>query len=101
MRTFRPLAFCGLVLVLLSANGALGPAGKLAGPGAAAAAAGGPATNADFTGDTIYQIITDRFYNGDTSNDNPASSPNLNSPDHSNWTLYWGGDWAGITQKMP
>ncbi len=52
------------------------------------------------TGDVIYQLMTDRFYDGDTSNDNPASSPNLYSSDHSNWELCWGGDFAGVTAKM-
>ena len=49
--------------------------------------AGSPTTKADFTGDTIYQIITDRFYDGDSTNNNPSSSPNLYSADKSNWTL--------------
>lgn len=52
----------------------------------------------------IYQIVTDRFFNGDKSNDNPPQSagefdPNgFTSP--ANWRDYWGGDLAGITQKI-
>lgn len=72
-----------------------------AGFGRPAVAAAAPVTKADFTGDVIYQIITDRFVDGNTANNNPAASPNLYSADKSNWTLYWGGDWAGITQKIP
>lgn len=54
----------------------------------------------DMTGDVIYQLVTDRFYDGDTSNDNPSSAPNEYSADKSNWQLYWGGDFQGVTDKM-
>jgi glycosidase len=67
---------------------------------AAPALASAPTSSADMTGRVIYQLVTDRFYDGDPSNDNPSSSPNLNSADHSNWILYWGGDFAGVTAKM-
>jgi len=96
MRSFRHLALLAVVGVV---SVAVGWSASLGQP-AAAKALGSPTTKADFTGDTIYQIITDRFYDGDSTNNNPSSSPNLYSADHSNWTLYWGGDWAGITQKM-
>ncbi len=52
----------------------------------------------------IYQIVTDRFFDGDKSNDDPPQSagefdPNgFTSP--TNWRDYWGGDLAGITQKI-
>jgi len=52
------------------------------------------------TGDVIYQLMTDRFYDGDTSNDNPSTSPGLSDTSHQNWQLYWGGDFAGVTAKM-
>jgi len=52
----------------------------------------------------LYQIVTDRFFNGDTSNDDPAESPGLFDPNGftnpSDWHLYWGGDLAGIQQKL-
>jgi len=54
----------------------------------------------------IYQIVTDRFFNGDASNDNPLESPGLYDangfadPAQADWHLYWGGDLAGIAQKM-
>ncbi|QQE79266.1 alpha-amylase family glycosyl hydrolase [Alicyclobacillus sp. SO9] len=60
-----------------------------------------PAYASDYTGKVIYQVVTDRFYDGNTSNDNPSSSPNLFSANHSNWKLYWGGDWQGIADKIP
>ena len=52
----------------------------------------------------IYQIVTDRFFNGDHSNDNPPQSAGefdakgFTHP--TNWRDYWGGDLAGITQKL-
>src|SRR5258705_11799364 len=53
-----------------------------------------------FKKQVIYQIITDRFFSGSTSNDNPAQSSGLYDATHTNWRLYWGGDLAGIQQKM-
>jgi glycosidase len=52
----------------------------------------------------IYQIVTDRFFNGDQSNDDPSQSAGefdvkgFTNP--TNWRDYWGGDLAGITQKL-
>lgn len=54
----------------------------------------------DFKKQVIYQIVTDRFFNGDTSNDNPSQSSGLFDGTHTNWQLYWGGDLAGIKAKM-
>ena len=66
----------------------------------AAALSSTPVSTGDMTSDVIYQLLTDRFYNGSTSNDNPSSAPNLNDSSHSNWQEYWGGDFAGVTAKM-
>src|SRR5882724_10491536 len=54
----------------------------------------------DFKKQVIYQIITDRFFNGSAGNDNPAQSAGLYDAAHANWRLYWGGDLAGIQQKI-
>jgi glycosidase len=54
----------------------------------------------DFKKQIIYQIITDRFFDGDTSNNNPPQSAGLFDATKTNWRLYWGGDLAGIQQKM-
>src|SRR5258708_11167909 len=54
----------------------------------------------DFKKQVIYQIITDRFFNGDTTNDNPSQSSGLFDSTKTNWQLYWGGDLAGIKQKI-
>lgn len=59
-----------------------------------------PAEGQDFKKQVIYQIITDRFVNGDTANDNPSQSAGLFDSTKTNWRLYWGGDLAGIQQKI-
>ncbi|HEY0080409.1 MAG TPA: alpha-amylase family glycosyl hydrolase [Pyrinomonadaceae bacterium] len=55
---------------------------------------------ADFKRDVIYQIITDRFFDGDTANNNPSQSAGLYDSTKTNWRAYWGGDLQGIQQKM-
>ncbi|MEV6971130.1 alpha-amylase family glycosyl hydrolase [Hamadaea sp. NPDC051192] len=50
--------------------------------------------------DLCYQIATDRFFDGNTSNNNPTKSPGLYDSTKANWKLYWGGDFAGIQQKL-
>jgi len=65
---------------------------------ASGAAVTGPAQ--DFKKQVIYQIVTDRFFNGDTSNDNPPQSPGMFDASKTNWQMYWGGDLAGIQQQM-
>src|SRR5216683_6668395 len=54
----------------------------------------------DFKKQVIYQIITDRFVNGSTANDNPSQSSGLFDSTKTNWHLYWGGDLAGIKAKI-
>jgi glycosidase len=63
-------------------------------------AAAETASAQDFKKQVIYQIVTDRFFNGDTSNDNPAQSSGLFDSTKTNWFAYWGGDLAGIQQKI-
>lgn len=55
---------------------------------------------ADFKREVIYQIITDRFFDGNTANNNPSQSAGLYDAAKTNWRLYWGGDLQGIQQKM-
>jgi hypothetical protein len=54
----------------------------------------------DFKKQVIYQIVTDRFVDGDTTNNNPPQSSGLYDSTKTNWRLYWGGDLAGI-QSTP
>ena len=54
----------------------------------------------DFKKQVIYQIVTDRFVDGDTTNNNPSQSSGLYDSTKTNWRLYWGGDLAGIQSKI-
>jgi glycosidase len=54
----------------------------------------------DFKREIVYQIITDRFFDGNTANNNPSQSAGLYDATKTNWRLYWGGDLQGIQQKM-
>jgi len=58
------------------------------------------ALGADFKREVVYQIITDRFFDGSTANNNPSQSSGLYDATKTNWRAYWGGDLAGIQQKM-
>ena len=60
----------------------------------------GGAIAADFKREVIYQIVTDRFFDGNTANNNPSQSAGLYDATKTNWRLYWGGDLQGIQQKM-
>ena len=55
---------------------------------------------ADFKREVIYQIITDRFFDGSSTNNNPAQSSGLYDSTKTNWRAYWGGDLQGIQQKL-
>lgn len=52
----------------------------------------------DFSRETIYFIMVDRFHDGDPTNNPPKK---IFSPDKSEWRLYWGGDIRGIIEKLP
>ena len=52
-------------------------------------------SNVFWQGQSIYQIITDRFYDGNTANDNAEGTYAPNNP-----TGVHGGDFAGIQQKL-
>lgn len=67
----------------------------------AAPSASMPQNAGDFKSGFIYQVMLDRFFDGNTVNDNPPSAPGLNDPTHQNWKLYWGGDLKGLTEKIP
>ena len=50
-------------------------------------------------GDVFYQIMPDRFANGNTANDDPAVSKGLYDRGKSHY--YHGGDLAGVRQRLP
>ena len=43
----------------------------------------------------MYYALTDRFHNGDQSNDRPVENPNVKAPAN-----FHGGDWRGIEDKI-
>ena len=45
---------------------------------------------ADFKREVIYQIITDRFFDGSSTNNNPSQSSGLYDSTKTNWRAYWG-----------
>ena len=49
------------------------------------------ASAADFKREVIYQIITDRFFDGSSTNNNPSQSSGLYDSTKTNWRAYWGG----------
>lgn len=52
--------------------------------------------------DVVYQILTDRFYNGDPTNNIPPGSPSeIFDGTGSDLKLYQGGDFKGIIDKIP
>ena len=53
----------------------------------------------EFRQETIYFIMVDRFFDGD-SNNNEGPNPNLYDPNKEKWGLYWGGDLQGIIDKL-
>ena len=55
---------------------------------------------ADFKREVVYQIITDPFFDGSPANNTPPQSSGLYDSTKTNWRAYWGGDLAGIQQKM-
>lgn len=59
------------------------------------------AVAADFKQEIIYQVFTDRFCNGDTTNDDPEVSKGMFDAERKNWNAYWGGDLAGVEKKLP
>jgi glycosidase len=72
------------------------------GTGAADAATSTGAIGPVTPKDVVYQIITDRFVDGDTANDVPTGfDPTLFDGTGSDLKLYQGGDWQGIIDEIP
>jgi glycosidase len=67
---------------------------------AACALLAAPALASDFRREVVYQIVTDRFFDGNAENNDPKQSAGLYDKTHTNWRAYWGGDLQGIQQKM-
>ncbi|MFX0538876.1 alpha-amylase family glycosyl hydrolase [Ornithinimicrobium sp. Y1847] len=55
---------------------------------------------ANYEGDVIYQILTDRFADGDPSNNNPYNLANAYDPTRVDVNRFFGGDWRGIEDNL-
>ena len=55
--------------------------------------------NSDWEEEIIYMIMTDRFFDGDESNNNPANVEGSFDKEH--LEAYHGGDFKGIIEKIP
>jgi glycosidase len=58
------------------------------------------ATTADFRDEIVYQILTDRFANGDPGNDSGLLDRRGDAVDRANPVGWHGGDFAGIQRKI-
>ncbi len=93
---------CGEVQVSFDADGGFG-SGKLQQEPFLLPMAGAPACRPevlDYRDQVIYFAFTDRFANGDTSNDNGEGDRAGDTLDKSNPLGWHGGDFAGIEQKI-
>jgi len=80
------ITFCSLLISALACCGLF-----------AASAEAQPVGNEFWQQQSIYQIVTDRFYDGDPSNNN--ADGNYNPAGHSGTSVH-GGDFKGIEQKL-
>jgi len=85
-RAFAGCAGAALVLGLLTAPAAIAPA--------AATTPVSPGPLAE--GDVIYQVLVDRFSDGDSTNNDLGDG----EYDPSDLGFYHGGDWAGLTDRL-
>lgn len=52
----------------------------------------------DYRSDTIYFVVLDRFFDGDP--DNNTGKDDDFDPSRTDWWKYWGGDLAGLIDKL-
>jgi hypothetical protein len=60
----------------------------------------GPSVRSPVTRERIYSLMTDRFANGDQSNDDQPSDEAVNEFDPTHKGFYHGGDLKGLTAKL-
>ncbi len=98
-----------LLLVLSLAASCVGPNSDTTGPPPVATTVSDvglavPAVRHPITDEVIYFVLTDRFENGDPTNDLGGRSPDLDPTEHgflpSNPGYYHGGDLAGLTSRL-
>lgn len=85
MKKLRRYLFCFLCMILLSVT--LLPANAYA------------ATS--LRGESIYQIMVDRFYDGDSGNNAAGEAFRYTENSQDDFRYMHGGDWQGIIEKIP
>ena len=98
IRRYRLLA--ALIATLLAACGGGGGGGGSSGGGGGGGGNPPPAADVDFRDQVVYQLLTDRFYNGDASNDSGRLDRRGDAVDPANPVGWHGGDLAGVRQKI-
>jgi glycosidase len=100
----RPWLLAALAAALVAAcGGGSGVSGGDAGGGGGGGDGGGnppPVTTADFRDEVVYQLLTDRFANGDASNDSGLLNRPGDALDLANPVGWHGGDFAGIERQI-
>lgn len=94
-------ALCALAVALAACGG--GGGGGSGSSGGGGTGGGGnppPVSNVDFRDEVIYQLLTDRFANGDASNDGGRLDRRGDALDPGNPVGWHGGDLAGVRQKI-
>lgn len=54
-----------------------------------------------FKNEVLYRIVTDRFFDGDPTNNDSPQSRGMYNHTKTYWQAYWGGDLKGIEDKLP
>ncbi|MBE0410195.1 MAG: hypothetical protein IBX69_10740 [Anaerolineales bacterium] len=86
-----------LIIALLGQSWFFNPSTVLALPVCNAV---GVTNRANYESDIIYELMTDRFADGDPTNNNPYNKSNSYDPSHTDINKYFGGDWQGIIDNI-
>src|SRR5438445_13326791 len=98
-RAGAALAVLALGLAIATSAGAFGPAAVAPPSGSVLAALALPGQDSSLASDRIYFVMTDRYANGDPSNDTGGvpGTRNINGFDPTSPAWWHGGDFNGLT----
>lgn len=57
-------------------------------------------TKADLTGGSVYEVVVDRFYDGDSSNNATGEAFRYSENSQDDFRYMHGGDWQGVIDKL-